>query len=89
MSVHKNVDANKIVPKAIGFSKKGNLTIFKTCMFAAIIATVVYMYKPASPKNFNNIRTLLKLIIKRMNQVTSIEIELNISTKPSKLKINN
>ena len=69
-------------------TKKENLTIFKTCIFAAIIATVVYTYKPASPKNFKNIRTVLKLIIKNINQVISIGIELNIIINVSKLNIN-
>ena len=85
--MHKNVDANKIVPKATGSTKKGSLTIFKTCIFAEIIATVVYIYIPTSPKNFKNKRMLPKQIIKNINQVISIETELNIATNPSKLKI--
>ena len=41
ISVHKNVEANKTVPKAIGSEKKENLTNFNTCIFAVIIAITV------------------------------------------------
>ena len=36
-----NVDENKIVPSAIGLLKNGNSIIFKTCIFAEIIAMTV------------------------------------------------
>ena len=89
MSVHKKVEANKMVPKAIGSEKNGNLTIFKTCIFPAITATTENKYIPACPKNFKKNKILKKLINKKINHVEIIDTELNILTKSSKLKINN
>ena len=57
-------------------------------MFEAITAIIVYRYIPTSPNNFNNTKMLVKQKIKNKNHVISIEVELNILTKPSKLNIN-
>ena len=38
ISVHRNIEINRIVPKAIGSGKNGNSITFKTCIFASIIA---------------------------------------------------
>ena len=37
------VEANKIVPRAIGSKKNENFTSFKTCIFATIIAITEYI----------------------------------------------
>ena len=67
--MHKKVDANKTVPKAMGSSKNGKLNIFNTCIFAATIAIAVYIYKPTLPKIFKKISTKLKTTNKKINQV--------------------
>ena len=85
--MHKKVEANRIVPNAIGSSKKENLTIFKICIFPAIIAIAVYKYIPTSPNNFNSNRRLAKLRNKNKNHVLSIEAELNDLINPSNVDL--